>query len=54
MAGFQNVHIQRFKNLGDTSFNLRDLNVIVGGNNSGKSSILQAIHFAIAVVQSLR
>jgi predicted ATPase len=54
MAGFQNVRIQRFKNLNDTPFDLRDLNVIVGGNNSGKSSILQAIHFAIGAVQTLR
>ncbi|HRN51718.1 MAG TPA: AAA family ATPase [Anaerolineales bacterium] len=53
MAGFQRVHIQRFKNVSDTTFDLGQLNVIVGANNSGKSSILQAIHFAIGSMQSL-
>jgi hypothetical protein len=53
MAGFRTVHIRRFKNISDTPFDLRDINVIVGANNSGKSSILQAIHFAIGAIQSL-
>jgi energy-coupling factor transporter ATP-binding protein EcfA2 len=53
MAGFQNVRIRRFKNILDTSFDLHALNVIVGSNNSGKSSILQALHFAIGSIQSL-
>ena len=54
MAGFQTVHIQRFKNLTDALFDLQDVNVIVGANNSGKSSTLQAIHFAIGAIQNLR
>lgn len=54
MAGFQNVRIQRFKNLQDTVFRLGAMNVIVGANNSGKSSILQALHFAVGSIQSLR
>lgn len=54
MAGFQNVRIQRFKNLQDTVFSLGAINVIVGSNNSGKSSILQALHFAVGSIQSLR
>jgi len=29
-----------------------ELSVLVGGNNSGKSSLLQGIHFAITVLQS--
>ena len=53
MAGFQSIRIQRFKNLLDTTFGLAELNVLVGANNSGKSSILQAIHFAIAAIQAL-
>lgn len=54
MAGFRSVRIQRFKNLQDTTLDLGDVNVIVGANNSGKSSVLQAIHFSIATIQSLR
>jgi ABC-type branched-subunit amino acid transport system ATPase component len=54
MSGFRAVHIKRFKNIHDAPFDLRDINVIVGANNSGKSSILQAIHFAIGAVQSLK
>ncbi|CAJ97173.1 Hypothetical protein H16_B2391 [Cupriavidus necator H16] len=30
------------------------MTVLVGGNNSGKSSLLQAIHFAVTVLQSAR
>jgi predicted ATPase len=53
MQGLRTVHIQRFKNITDALFDLHDINVIVGANNSGKSSILQALHFAIGAVQSL-
>lgn len=53
MAGFRTIHIQRFKNINDAPFDLHNINVIVGANNSGKSSILQAIHFAIGTIQSL-
>ena len=53
MPGLRTVHIRRFKNIEDAPFNLDDINVIVGANNSGKSSILQAIHFAIGTIQSL-
>ncbi len=53
MAGLRTIHIQRFKNINDASFNLENINVIVGSNNSGKSSILQAIHFAIGTIQSM-
>ncbi len=53
MPALRTVHIKRFKNIDDAPFDLDKINVIVGANNSGKSSILQAIHFAIATIQSM-
>lgn len=53
MPALRTVHIKRFKNIDDAPFHLDKINVIVGANNSGKSSILQAIHFAIGTIQSM-
>lgn len=53
MPGLRTVHIKRFKNINDAPFTLSEVNVIVGSNNSGKSSILQAIHFTVGAIQSL-
>jgi len=53
MSGLRTVHIKRFKNITDAPFDLREINVLVGANNSGKSSILQAIHFTIGTIQSM-
>ncbi|MDH4239561.1 MAG: AAA family ATPase [Phycisphaerae bacterium] len=53
MPALRTVHIKRFKNIEDAPFDLDKINVIVGANNSGKSSILQAIHFAIGTIQSM-
>lgn len=48
------VRVQRFKSLEDVTFNLgQRLTVLVGANNAGKSSLLQAIQFAVSVVQSV-
>src|SRR6266478_1568410 len=54
MAKIVSVTIRRFKRLREVHFDLDLAAVFVGGNNSGKSSILQALHFAIAVAQSAR
>jgi energy-coupling factor transporter ATP-binding protein EcfA2 len=48
----QSISIQRFKNLADITICLDKVNVLVGGNNSGKSSILQAIQFAVSIAQT--
>ncbi|QKC94041.1 ATP-dependent nuclease [Mesorhizobium sp. NZP2298] len=40
------VHIQNFKAVVDVNIELTDVTLLVGSNNSGKSSTLQAIHFA--------
>ena len=46
------IKIKRFKNIKEASLDLDQINVLVGTNNSGKSSILQAIQFAVSVAQT--
>lgn len=46
------IEIDRFKSLQHVELNLGKVNVLVGANNSGKSSILQAIQFATSVAQT--
>lgn len=41
------IIIEKFKRVEYARFNLSKVNVLIGGNNSGKSSILQAIHFSV-------
>src|SRR6188768_2551378 len=50
----QSVRIERFKGITDTSIELGPVTVLVGPNNAGKSSVLQALQFAVSVAQSLR
>jgi len=54
MAEIRSITIRRFKALRELTFDLEAATVFVGGNNSGKSSILQALHFAISVAQSAK
>ncbi|MFA5118935.1 MAG: AAA family ATPase [Candidatus Omnitrophota bacterium] len=49
----QSIHIKRFKNIADASFDVSAVNVLIGANNSGKSTILQALHFSIGLLQTL-
>ncbi|MGL5829865.1 MAG: AAA family ATPase [Angustibacter sp.] len=49
----ERVVVRRFKSLGDVSLDLHSMTCLVGPNNSGKSSVLQAIQFGVSVVQSL-
>jgi energy-coupling factor transporter ATP-binding protein EcfA2 len=44
--------VRRFKRLQDITMEFGDSTVFVGANNSGKSSMLQAIHFGVALAQS--
>ncbi len=48
----KSVSINNFKQLTKVSEELDRVNVLVGTNNSGKSSFLQAIHSAVALAQS--
>ena len=52
MISLQTITIRRFKKLEDFSFDLQDINVLIGANNSGKSSVLHAVHFAISLAQT--
>lgn len=46
------VTIRRFKGLTDVNIPLERVNILVGTNNSGKSSILQGIAFAVSIAQT--
>lgn len=48
------VTISRFKTIKEVALPLGRINILIGSNNSGKSSILQAIQFAVSVGQTLR
>lgn len=50
----QAVEVSSFKRLQKIELLTPTLTVLVGGNNSGKSSLLQGIHFAITVLQSAK
>lgn len=52
-AHLHRVSITRFKGIEEIDFNLGELSVFVGGNNSGKTTVIQAIHFAFTLFQSL-
>lgn len=47
----EKIIIKKFKNIKELEIDLQDVNLMIGGNNSGKSSILQAIHFGISCGQ---
>ena len=49
----KSVKIQRFKLLEEVDFDVDGVNIFVGGNNSGKSTIIQAVHFAFTLFPSL-
>lgn len=46
------IRIKGFKKISDTTFDLDRINIFIGANNSGKSSVLQAIQFAIGTAQT--
>lgn len=48
----ERVTIERFKNINEICLELDKVNVLVGSNNSGKSSILQAVQFAVSAAQT--
>lgn len=47
------ISIGNFKRISATSVPLTPITVLVGGNNSGKSGVLQAAHFAVNLVQAI-
>jgi predicted ATPase len=46
------VSIRRFKRIEQIDLPLGDVTLLIGANNSGKSSILQAIHFGVSIAQT--
>lgn len=45
------IKIKNFKRVSEVEIDLNNINYLVGGNNSGKSSVLQAIHMAVSCAQ---
>jgi energy-coupling factor transporter ATP-binding protein EcfA2 len=54
MPKIATITIRRFKRLEEVQIGLAEATLLIGANNSGKSSILQAIHFAVSIAQSAR
>ena len=50
----QEVSIKRFKSIESATLSLDRINVLVGPNNAGKSSVLQALQFATSVAQTAK
>lgn len=48
------ITLRRFKKLQNVTIPLERMNVLVGANNSGKSSVLQGVAFAVSVAQTSR
>jgi energy-coupling factor transporter ATP-binding protein EcfA2/transcriptional regulator with XRE-family HTH domain len=44
--------IERFKNIELVQFSTDSINLLVGGNNAGKSSVLQALQFGVSAAQT--
>jgi energy-coupling factor transporter ATP-binding protein EcfA2 len=54
MPRIASITIRRFKRLEELYLDLGETTLLIGANNSGKSSILQAVHFAVSIAQSAR
>lgn len=46
------IKIERFKNIDEIDIPLSGINILIGSNNAGKSSIQQAIQFAVSIAQT--
>lgn len=47
------VSVKRFKSIDDAVFDVTALNVFIGANNSGKSTVAQLIHFGVSILQAI-
>lgn len=54
MSKLKSIKVKRFKQLNDIELEVDDTTVLIGANNAGKSSVLQAIHFAVSVAQTAK
>jgi predicted ATPase len=48
------IQIKKFKKIEDVTITLAPLNIFIGANNSGKSSFIQGIQFAVSGCQTLK
>ena len=48
------ISIDRFKSIASATLKLDKINVLVGANNAGKSSVLQALQFTTSVAQTAK
>lgn len=53
-AQIESISVKRFKQLAEFQLDLKDATVLIGANNAGKSSALQALHFAVSVAQTAK
>lgn len=49
----KSVRISRFKGITDAPFDTSPINIFIGANNSGKSTLAQVIHFSVGLLQSI-
>ena len=49
----QSVHIKRFKGIENAPFDVSSINVFIGANNAGKSTLAQVIHFSVGILQTV-
>ena len=54
MSQIEKLVLRRFKQLQEFELDLTETVVLIGANNSGKSSVLQALHFAVSVAQTAK
>jgi energy-coupling factor transporter ATP-binding protein EcfA2 len=54
MPRLRSVVIRRFKRIEQVEIPLDNVTLLIGANNAGKSSILQAIHLAVSIAQTAR
>ena len=47
----ESIRVEKFKRINEIDLPLSDLNILVGSNGSGKSSILQALHLASCLIR---
>lgn len=50
----KSIEIEKFKKIDKVFVELADINVLIGSNNAGKSSVLQGIHFSVVTAVASR
>jgi hypothetical protein len=53
MTNLTSISVKRFKGITEAACDVGSINVLIGANNSGKSSLAQLLHFGISVLQAI-